>query len=196
MSENIIVVATHNKGKLAEFRRILSPLGYTVKGLTELGHDSDFDETGETFTENAIIKASGAFKLTSLPSIADDSGLCIDALGGKPGVQSARFLGEDVSYPEKMAKIVDMMESVPQSDRTARFTCAIVYTNGDEQHVFEHSCEGYIGHEPIGEKGFGYDPIFMVGDKSFATMSDEEKDSISHRGKALRAFSEFMTIHK
>ncbi len=145
-------------------------------------------ETGSTFEENAMLKAVSGCVDSMMPCIADDSGLCIDFLDGQPGVYSARFLGEDTPYPEKIAKIVELMRDVPPEKRTARFVSAVacVFPDG-RRFTVRGVCEGTIGFEPKGENGFGYDPIFYVGERSFAELTAEEKDAVSHRGNALRA---------
>lgn len=181
-----LLIATHNTGKLREFSRMLEPLGIRaalpgIPGLLE-----SVEENGETFAENALIKARAVFEATGLPALADDSGLCVDCLGGEPGVHSARYLGENTPYTEKNASILRRLEGVPDDRRTARFTCAIALVTAQGEHVFEESCEGKIGYEPRGERGFGYDPIFYVGERSFSELPDGEKDAVSHRGKALR----------
>lgn len=178
--------------KREELHRILQPLGINVyldseKGITL----TEVEETGETFEDNALLKAVSGCNDSGLPCIADDSGLCIDALDGAPGVYSARFLGEDTPYPEKMAKVIEMMKDVPDEKRTARFvsTAAVAFPDGTS-FVVRGVCEGKIGYEPKGANGFGYDPIFMVGEKSFAEFTAEEKDAVSHRGRSIRLLAE------
>ena len=186
------LIATHNKKKREELHRILSPLGINVFLDFEKGIElSDVEETGETFTENAFLKARSGCKESGLPCIADDSGLVVDALDGRPGVYSARYMGEDTPYPEKMAHLVKELEGVEDEKRTARFisVAAVVFPDGREYAV-SGACEGKIGYEPKGENGFGFDPIFMVGERSFAELSAEEKDAVSHRGNSLRALKE------
>lgn len=182
-----LIAATHNKGKLAEFSRMLEPKGITVLPPPDPELIKSIVEDGETFSENALIKARAVFAATGLPTMADDSGLCIDALYGRPGVYSARYLGEGTPYTVKNAAIIRELEGVPDDDRTARFECAIALVTAQGEHVFKGSFEGKIGYRPSGENGFGYDPIFYVGDKSSSDMSDAEKDAVSHRGRALRA---------
>lgn len=183
------LVATHNMKKREELTRILRPLGVNVYLDFECGvilHE--VAETGSTFEENAMLKAVSGCVDSMMPCIADDSGLCIDFLDGQPGVYSARFLGEDTPYPEKIAKIVELMRDVPPEKRTARFVSAVacVFPDG-RRFTVRGVCEGTIGFEPKGENGFGYDPIFYVGERSFAELTAEEKDAVSHRGNALRA---------
>ncbi len=183
-----LVAATHNKGKLREFSRILQPLGIELIPVPE-GIMENIEETGATFAENAVIKAKAVFEAVGIPAMADDSGLCIDALGGEPGVRSARFMGEDTPYSVKNAAIIEKLEGVPENERSARFKCAIAVVGEGVERVFEGVFEGKIGNRPMGENGFGYDPIFYVGGISSAQMSDEQKDSVSHRGMALRAMA-------
>lgn len=182
-----LVAATHNKGKLAEFARMLKPKGIDVLPPKNSELLKSIVEDGETFAENALIKARAVFAATGLPTLADDSGLCVDALDGRPGVYSARYLGEDTPYAVKNAAIIKALDGVPDFNRTARFECAIALVTAQSEHVFTGTFEGKIGYKPSGEHGFGYDPIFYVGEKSSSDMSDAEKDAVSHRGKALRA---------
>lgn len=183
------VIATNNFKKLAELERILNPLGIEAIPASQAGVNlEEVEETGETFAENARLKAESACRITSLPAIADDSGLMVDALGGRPGVYSARYAGEDATDAQRIEKLLEEMLPVPEEERTARFASAIccVYPDGESIDVYGE-CEGRIAHQPMGEGGFGYDPIFVVeGGLSYAQLSKEEKDKISHRGIALR----------
>lgn len=184
-----IILASNNKNKLREFRNILEPLGYEVITQAEAGADIEAEETGTTFEENAFIKANAAYQLTKMPVIADDSGLEVDALGGEPGVYSARYAEEG----KRCAKVLSKLEGVPDEKRTARFVCAVCYINEKgESLTVKGICEGKIGYENRGINGFGYDPIFMYGERSFAELSAEEKNSVSHRAKALEQFEEMM----
>ncbi len=181
-----LVVATNNKHKLVEFRRILEPLGFEVLSQKEAGVTVNPVEDGETFAANAKIKAMAVYEACGLPSVADDSGLCVDAMNGGPGVYSARYLGEDTAQEIKNAGILKELEDVPVEKRNAHFACAICCILSKEDIIeCEGKCSGSIGYEPKGDGGFGYDPIFMVGDRSYAELSPEEKDAISHRGRAL-----------
>lgn len=184
-----IVIATHNNHKVIEFKRILEPLGVEVLSQKEANIDVDVIENGTTFAENAKIKAQAVCDAGNCIAIADDSGICIDAFDGAPGIYSARFLGENTPYTEKNAIILDRLKDTPENKRGARYVCAIccVFPNGDVITT-EGICEGKMGYEAKGSNGFGYDPIFMVGDKSIAEISDAEKDKISHRGIALKKF--------
>lgn len=177
------VMATHNPNKLLELQRILEPLHIevTTADLQEV------EETGTTFAENAFLKAQAACEQTGLPAVADDSGLAVDALDGAPGVYSARYAGPDATDAERMEKLLGELQNVPMEQRTARFVSAIcvVYPDGERLDV-EGVCEGRVAFEPRGCDGFGYDPIFLVGEKTYAELSPAEKDAISHRGRALR----------
>lgn len=182
------IIATNNPKKLKELERILNPLGINAVSAKAAGIVLDnVEETGTTFSENAFLKADSAFKMTGLPSVADDSGLSVDVLDGRPGIFSARYGGENASDDDKNKKLLKEMENVPDEKRTAHFTSAIccILPNGEKIEV-EGICEGKIAFEPCGNGGFGYDPVFLVGDKSYAQLTPEEKDAISHRGIALR----------
>ena len=185
-----ILAATNNKNKLEEIRRILEPLGVSIVSPADLGIDIEVEETGSTFAENAFLKAKAFYGQSGLPSLADDSGLCIDAMDGRPGVHSARYLGKNAIYQQRFLAILEELKNVPPPRRTARFACAICCVLSEETILrCEGVCEGAIGQRPVGQGGFGYDPLFYVGEKSFAQLNKEEKDEISHRGKALRAFA-------
>lgn len=184
------IIATNNEKKLVELERILNPLGIEAVSAKEAGVVlDDVDETGKTFFENAYIKANAAFQKTGMPAVADDSGICVDALDGRPGIFSARYSPEDCFTDEdRTAKILEELKGVPDEKRTAHYTCAICCILPDGKRIeIEEICEGKIGYSFIGDGGFGYDPIFMQGDKTFAQLTAEEKDKVSHRGKALRA---------
>ena len=187
------LIATHNIKKRDELSRILKPLGIDAVIASDIGMEiTDAEETGTTFAENARIKAESGCRETGLPCIADDSGLCIDALDGRPGVYSARYAGgHDTPYSHKMAVLLDEMKDVPKEKRTARFVSSVccIFPDGRELCV-EGTCEGWIGFDPEGNGGFGFDPVFYVGEKSFATFTPEEKDAVSHRGNSLRLLAE------
>ena len=183
------LIATHNMKKRDELQRILSPLGVHVLTADEAGVVlTDVEETGTTFEENALLKARSGCKDGKMPCIADDSGLCVDALDGAPGVYSARFAGEHGNDDKNNEKLLSLLSDVPPEKRTARFvsTVACVFPDGREL-VVRGECEGKIGYEKRGENGFGYDPLFYVGERTFAEFTPEEKDAVSHRGNALRA---------
>ena len=186
------IIATNNAKKLVELDRILNPLGINAVTARDAGVDlGDVEETGTTFEENALIKAMSAFEKSGLPAIADDSGLVVDALDGCPGVYTARYGGEGLSDKERYMHLLDEMKDIPKDERTARFVSAICCVlSKDEVITVRGECVGEIAFEPSGEGGFGYDPIFLYEGKSFAFLTPEEKDSISHRGKALRLLRE------
>lgn len=177
------VIATHNAKKLKELKRILEPLGFDAVIREDL---PEVEETGTTFAENALLKAESACKVTGMPAIADDSGLVVDALGGAPGIYSARYAGEGATDRQRYEKLLEELREVPTEQRTARFISAVCCVFPDGKILTaEGACEGIIAFGPKGEGGFGYDPIFLVGERSYAEMTAEEKDSISHRGRAL-----------
>ena len=181
------VIATHNQHKLQELERILKPLG--IRAVT--ADLDEVEETGTTFSQNAFLKAQAACKQTGMPAVADDSGLAVDALDGAPGVYSARYGGEGATDLDKIHKLLRELQEVPKEKRSARFVSAVCCVFPDGRAVaVEGECPGFIGFEPKGQGGFGYDPIFMVKGKSYAEMTAEEKDGISHRGHALKKLSE------
>ena len=162
------IIATNNAKKLVELERILNPLGIEAVSAKEAGVVLDeVDETGTTFSENAFIKANAAFEKTGMPAVADDSGICVDALDGRPGIFSARYSPEDcITDEDRTAKILEKLEGVPDGERTAHYTCAICCILPDGKRIdIEERCEGKIGYSFIGNGGFGYDPIFMQGKK-------------------------------
>lgn len=181
------VLASGNEKKLGEMRRILEPMGIAVVTAAEQGFTGDIEETGSTFAENSLLKATTVCKALGMPAIADDSGLCVDALDGAPGVYSARYAGEAHDDAANMNKLLDEMFDVPNRKRTARFVSVITLVMPDGRTLsVEGKCEGTIAHNPKGNNGFGYDPIFKVGFKTMAQLDDAKKDAISHRGNALR----------
>ena len=188
------IIATHNQKKCAEMQRILSPLGIEVATADMLGITlTDAEETGTTFEENAYIKAYSGCMESGLPCIADDSGLVVDYLGGEPGVYSARYAGEHGNDKANNEKLLKALDGVDYEKRTARFVCCVCVHFPDGRYlVVRGKCEGKIGFEEKGEGGFGYDPLFMVGDRSFAELSSEEKDAVSHRGNALRELAKVL----
>lgn len=191
-----IIFATGNEGKMREIRMILSDLGLEILSMKEAGISADIVEDGETFEANAKIKACAIAALCGDIVLADDSGLEIDALNGEPGVYSARYMGEDTSYTIKNKNLIDRLEGVPDEKRTARFVCAIAAALPDGRVLeTKAAMEGRIGYEERGENGFGYDPIFMLPEygKTTAELPAEEKNGLSHRGKALRMMKEKLT---
>ena len=191
-----VIFATGNQGKMKEIREILGDLDIELLSLKDAGIHADIVEDGKTFEENAQIKARTICNLTGEIVLADDSGLEIDYLNKEPGIYSARYMGEDTSYDIKNQALLDRLEGVPKEKRTARFVCAIsaVVPGCKEPFTVRGTIEGYIGWEPAGENGFGYDPIFYVPDLdcSTAQLSMEEKNARSHRGNALRAIREVL----
>lgn len=199
-----IVFATGNKDKMKEIMRILGGLGAEILSMREAGVEEDVEENGSTFSENARIKADAIYKalLQKDPEaaagtvvLADDSGLEIDYLGGEPGIYSARYLGKDTPYTEKNRIILERLEGVSDEERTARFVCAIAAAlPGGRGLDTVGTMEGRIGYSIAGENGFGYDPIFFLPEygKTSAEISPDEKNAISHRGKALRAMAELL----
>ncbi|MBR6738411.1 MAG: XTP/dITP diphosphatase [Oscillospiraceae bacterium] len=181
------VLATQNPKKLKEMDMILKTLGVEVVSEAELGLTLEVEETGETFEANARLKAKAVMEATGLPAIADDSGLCVDALGGAPGVYSARYGGEGLDDAGRYQLLLNALRG--QTNRAAHFHTTIVcaFPNGDEL-VVDGDCAGTIAFVPMGEGGFGYDPVFFVPElrKTFSQLTAEEKAAISHRGKALR----------
>ena len=194
-----IVIASNNTHKINEFKRIMSTLNIDVISAKEAGLDfSDVEETGSTFAENSFIKAMYAFEQTGLASIADDSGLCVDALDGRPGIYSARYGGDNTTDDDKINLLLSELKDIELKDRTAHFNCSIccIFSKEDVLEV-EGRCEGYIGFEKRGENGFGYDPIFYIENgKTFSELSDDEKDFYSHRGNALRKFYNLLKERK
>lgn len=195
-----IVLATSNKGKLAELSQLLAPLQLSIVPQSELGV-SDADETGLSFVENAILKARHAALVTGLPAIADDSGLAVDALGGAPGIYSARYAGEAASDDSNIDKLLQALKDVPQDQRSAQFHCVLVYMRHAEDptplicHGIWH---GEINLSRSGEHGFGYDPVFFVPSEgcTSAELPRERKQQLSHRGKALSELLNLLTKHK
>ncbi len=191
-----VVLATGNAGKVRELADLLADFGLDIVAQTELGVVSA-EETGLTFIENAILKARHAAQITGLPAIADDSGLAVDALGGAPGIYSARYAGEEASDRQNLEKLLTAMRAVPQGQRQARFHCVLVYLRhaADPTPLVCHgSWAGEIAQAPAGSGGFGYDPIFFVPalGKTAAELSKAEKRAISHRGQALKQLLEAM----
>lgn len=196
-----IVFATGNENKMKEIRRILGNLGMDIVSMKEAGIDGDVEENGTTFSENSLIKARAIASLlkekgdTESIVLADDSGLEIDYLNGEPGIYSARYMGHDTPYSEKNAAIIERLSGVPDEKRTARFVCAIaaVLPDGREFDTLG-KMEGRIAYETAGGNGFGYDPIFFLPEynKTSAELAEDEKNAISHRGKALREMEKIL----
>jgi len=185
-----LLIATNNKGKLKEYNVLLARISFTLVSLDQQGIDFDVAETGSTFEQNATLKASEYCTISSLITLADDSGLEVDALGGEPGVMSARYAGENATDADRVKYLLSKLVNVPWEKRTARFVCLIAVAIPDQEvKLCRGTCNGYIAFEPKGENGFGYDPIFYFPelDKTMAELTFEEKNSVSHRGKAAQA---------
>lgn len=196
----VICAASNNAGKLKELRRILERMGHEVKSLRDLGIDLDPEETGTTFAENARIKAEAFCQESGLPTVADDSGLCVDALNGAPGVYSARYAGHHGDDAANNAKLLHEMQDVPADKRAARFVSAVCFLLPDGRELLvEGECPGTVAFTETGTNGFGYDPLFVpdrvglpdgtttenTARRSYAELADAEKDAISHRGRAM-----------
>ncbi|MCL1832280.1 MAG: RdgB/HAM1 family non-canonical purine NTP pyrophosphatase [Oscillospiraceae bacterium] len=185
-----IIIASNNSGKVREFKQLLEPLGYDVLSQSEAGVCISVDETGDTFEENARLKAAAIVEWCdnagiTAAVISDDSGLCVDAISGRPGVYSADY---DVPW-----LITELKNVAERKSRTARFVCCICYHDSNGEVMVRGECEGWIGFEERGTGGFGYDPVFMIGERSFAEYTAEEKNAVSHRGIALRKLVERLT---
>ena len=186
IEQTTLVIATRNPGKTAEIRQMLAGYPVTVKNLDDFGPIPEIPEDGETFDENAYKKASFASRVLGLPAMADDSGLCVNALNGQPGVHSARFAGSNATDADKCAKLLEMLTNA--GDRTAAFVCVIsIAVPTGAALTYEGRCEGVIAQAPAGENGFGYDPVFYYPplDRTFAQLTAEEKNRVSHRGRAI-----------
>lgn len=188
-----VIIATKNKGKASEFKNMFSANGYEVKTLLDIPGAPDVEETGSTFEENAILKAEAIARQFNQFVIADDSGLIVDALDGRPGVYSARYAGEDKVDEANTEKVLRELEGVPEVERTARFYCALALASPNQETItVSGTMEGLITNQPSGTNGFGYDPIFFVTEqgKTNAELTKEEKNKISHRANALKALNE------
>lgn len=191
----IFAAATNNAKKMKEIQRILHALGHDAKTLRELGIDIEIEENGTTFAENAVIKAKTIAQICKMPTISDDSGLEVDYLDGAPGVYTARYAGEGCTDDDNIDKLLAALEGVEKEQRTARFVSSVCLyiprEDGEDTNIVcTGRCKGWIGFERMGDGGFGYDPVFMVGDTSYSQMTAEAKDAISHRGQALRLLGE------
>ena len=190
-----IVIATRNRHKAVELQTLLHGAGYDAVRLDEIDPDGkipEVEETGTTFKENALLKAHAIAKATGLPSVADDTGLEVDALGGAPGIFSARYAGENCTYEDNVKKLLRELSDVADDRRTAHFKTVAVYVHKETELSAEGVVEGVITEKAEGVGGFGYDPVFSVLDmkKTYAQLADEEKNRVSHRGKAIRSLIE------
>lgn len=194
-----IILATNNKKKIEEIRAILNGMPVDLHTTLEFPGIQDVVEDKETFVENALKKAREIHAVTGMTALADDSGLEVDALDGRPGVYSARYAGEGHPYAENNAKVLSELKDVPNTKRTARFHCVLAFVGQNApgqyfENIFDGACEGFINHEPQGQFGFGYDPIFFIPEfgKTMAELDAETKNKISHRGRALEKFKEYL----
>lgn len=189
-----IILASNNAGKIREFKKLFDQFGFEVISMRDAGFTGDIIEDGDTFEENAHIKARTVYEATGLPTIADDSGLEIDFLGGAPGVYSARYAGEGASDADRCDKVLEEMHDAPRPLRDARFVCSLYMILGeDDEYSVRGTVSGYIGDKPVGKNGFGYDPIFMLDDdESMATIDEDEKNKISHRANAFAQLAEIL----
>ena len=195
MHHNKLLLATGNKAKVREYKSLLRGIPYQVVTPAELGIKTAVEETGESLEANARLKAVALAVESRLLSLADDSGLEVDALGGEPGARSARYAGEGASDAEKVAYLLARLKGVPGEKRTARFRCVIAIAAPDEKvEICSGECRGFITEAPRGEHGFGYDPVFYLPElgKTMAELPPEEKDQVSHRGQAARRARELL----
>ncbi|MEW6130814.1 MAG: XTP/dITP diphosphatase [Acidobacteriota bacterium] len=188
-----LLLATTNEGKIRELRKILGDEGFEVIGLDDLETQDDL-ETGSTFAENALLKARYYHRLSGMPTIADDSGLAVDALNGAPGVYSARFAGVGATDPDRNLKLLEEMKDVPDEKRGAEFVCVAAFVWEGGEKIFTGTARGRLTREPRGTGGFGYDPLFFYEPfgKTFAQLTHEEKTAVSHRGKAFQQLTEWL----
>lgn len=194
-----MLVGSNNQHKIGEFRRILTPLGIEVVAPSETGVDIEVVETGRTFSKNARIKAIAFRDVSGFPSVADDSGLMVDALGGEPGFYSARYGGPGLTDVDRNYLVLSRLGSLPSEQRKARFVCAIALAEpGNKPILFMGEVEGEIALKPQGVRGFGYDPIFFhpPSGSTFGQLTPDEKDAVSHRGIALRRLAAFLTARR
>jgi len=191
-----VFIATKNTGKVKQLRSFLVPMGYEIFSLIDAPEFPEIKETGTTFEENALIKAKALYDVVKIPVLADDSGLEVDLLQGRPGVLSARFSGEGATDEKNNAKLLKELGDSVLSERTARFRCIIALYDGLSARYFEGTCEGNIGFQLKGANGFGYDPLFVPGGytQTFAELGVEIKNRVSHRGKALQSLVKFLEL--
>lgn len=189
-----LVIATGNRGKARELGEMLNGLGVEVLSLADFPSVALPPEDGDTFTENALIKARAVFEATGMPSLADDSGLVVDALGGRPGIYSARYAGRNATDEDNYRKLLGELEGAAAEKRAARFVCALAYKDKVSEEVFEGELRGRIAERPRGENGFGYDPVFEIErlGKTAAELLPAEKNAISHRAEALKRFKAWL----
>jgi len=193
-----IFIASKNKGKIEEIRSYLTGFGFEIFSLLDAPEIPDVVETGSSFEENALLKAKAVYDVVKIPVLADDSGLEVDALGGSPGIYSARFSGEGANDETNNLKLLLELENVPAEKRTARFICVLVVYDGTNSRCFDGACEGKIAFSPSGSNGFGYDPLFIPEgyEQSFGELGNAVKSKISHRAKALLSLKKFLDLEK
>ena len=190
-----LLIATNNQGKLREYRHLLDGVPFEMVSPADVGIDAELEETGGTFEENAILKATTFSAASGLPALADDSGLEVDALGGEPGVFSARYAGENATDADRIAYLLEKLKDVPEGQRAARFRCVIAIAQpGGKVELASGECNGFIAMEPRGEKGFGYDPVFTVPElgKTMAELPPGVKNQLSHRARAATRARELL----
>jgi len=189
-----LIIATHNSDKEKELRSVLDDCPVEVMSLEQFPDIGDIEETGSTLYENAKLKADTVNKITNLPCLGDDTGLEVDALGGAPGIYSARYAGDDVSYEDNMTKLLEELRSTPSEKRIARFRTIIFYTDGERELYTQGEIQGIITKSPRGANGFGYDPVFYIPElkKTMAELTSIEKNKLSHRGQAMRKFRKLL----
>jgi XTP/dITP diphosphohydrolase len=193
---NTLLIATRNAHKVQELARILADVPVALRSLADAGIRDEVEETGATYTENAILKATTYARLSGLWSLADDSGLEVDCLGGAPGLRSARYAGEGASNQDRIAKLLGNLKGVPWERRTARFICVIAVAGpGGSPVLFRGKCDGIIALAPSGEGGFGYDPVFYMPEFgcTMAELPEEVKNQVSHRARAARAAAPYLS---
>jgi XTP/dITP diphosphohydrolase len=197
LSAQRLLIATSNHGKLRELRALLAAQPFELLSLDDIPDIETVEETGSSFIENASLKATGYARQAQVLTLADDSGLVVDALSGGPGVRSARYLSADASYDDRIRSLLAELDDISDQDRTGRFVCAMAVASeaGEILFVTEKACDGRIAISPKGSGGFGYDPIFIPNenDRTFAELSAETKNQISHRAKALFAVRDFLS---
>ena len=189
-----LIIATHNSDKEKELRSVLDDCPVEVMSLEQFSEIGDIEETGSTLYENAKLKADTVNRITNLPCLGDDTGLEVDALGGAPGIYSARYAGDNVSYEDNMMKLLSELRSTPSEKRTARFRTIIFYTDGERELYTQGEIQGIITKSPRGSNGFGYDPVFYIPElkKTMAELKSAEKNKLSHRGQAMGKFRKLL----
>ena len=189
-----LIIATHNSDKEKELRSVLDDCPVEVMSLEQFPDIGDIEESGSTLYENAKLKADTVNRITNLPCLGDDTGLEVDALDGAPGVYSARYAGDNVSYKDNVIKLLSELRSTPSEKRTARFRTIIFYTDGERELYTQGEIQGIITKSPRGSNGFGYDPVFYIPElkKTMAELTSAEKNKLSHRGQAMGKFRKLL----